>query len=51
MVEQEDGTLKVQEVGRDQVKEDNVEQEDFLTHLKAFGGEWFWDSIQTPDRT
>jgi hypothetical protein len=38
VIEQKGGTLKVQEVGGDQVKEDTVEQEDFLTHLKAYGG-------------
>ena len=30
----------MQEVGCDQVKEVNVEQEYFLTHLKAYRGEW-----------
>ena len=51
MVEQEVKTQKVQEVGCNQVKEVNVEQEDFLTHLKAYGGEWFWNDIQTSNRT
>ena len=50
-VKQEDGTLKVREVGHDQAKEDNVEQEDFLTHLRAYEGEWFRDNIQTPNGT
>ena len=41
VVEQEDGPLSVQKVGCDQVKEDNMEQEDFLIYLKAYGGERF----------
>ena len=39
IVKLEDGALKVQEVGHDQVVEVDKEQEDFLTHLKAYGGE------------
>ena len=41
VVGQEDGTLKVWEVGHDQAGEDNVEHEDFITHLRVYGGEWF----------
>ena len=40
VVEQDDGRLNVQEVAHDQVKEVNVEQEAFLTYLKAYRGEW-----------
>ena len=28
-----------------------MEQEDFLAHLRAYRGEWFLDSIQTPGVT
>ena len=28
-----------------------MEHEDLLTHLRAYGGEWFWDDIQMPDGT
>ena len=41
----------MQEVGHDQVIETDEEQEDFLTHPKSYGGEWFWEDIQTPDGT
>ena len=41
----------MQEVSHGQVVETNGEQEDFLTHLKAYGGGWFWDDIQTPTGT
>ena len=51
VAEQEDGTLKIREVDHDQAGEDIVEQEDFLTHLKAYRGEWLWDDIQTPNGT
>ena len=49
VVEQEDGTLKVQNVGCDQLKEYNVEHKDFLTHLNAYKGKWFWDNIHISD--
>jgi hypothetical protein len=39
VAEQGDGKLKGQEVGCNQVKEVNVEQEAFLTYLKAYRGE------------
>ena len=42
--------LRVQEVGHDQIIEADKEQEDFLTHLRNYGGKWFWEDIQTPDR-
>ena len=29
----------------------NEGQEDFLTHLRNYGGEWFWKDIQTSDGT
>ena len=51
VVEQEDKILKVEEVGHDQAEEDNVDQEDFLTHLKVYGKDWFWENIQTTDGT
>ena len=41
----------MQEVGHNQVIETDKEQEDFLAHLKNYGGEWFWEDIQTPDDT
>ena len=52
VIEQENGTLKVQEVGHGQAGEVNLEQEYFLlTNVKAYGVEWFWDNIKTPDGT
>ena len=47
----EDGALRMQEVGHDQVMEADEEQEDFFTYLRNDGGEWFWEDIQTPDGT
>ena len=41
----------MQEVGHDQVIEADKEQEDFLMHLRNYGGEWFWEDIQTPNGT
>ena len=41
----------MQEVGHNQVIEANEEQEDLLTHLRNYGGEWFWEDIQIPDGT
>ena len=51
IVELEEGALRIQEVGHDQVIEADKEQEDFLAHLKNYGGEWFCEDIQTPDGT
>ena len=51
VVEQEDRTLKVREVGHDQAEDDYVEHEDFPTYLRVYRREWFWVNIQTPDRT
>ena len=41
----------MQEVGDDQVIEMDKEHETFIAHLKNYGGEWFWEDIQTPDGT
>ena len=48
LVELEGGALRMQEVGHSQVIETDEEQEDFLPHLKNYGGEWFWEDIQAP---
>ena len=39
IVELEGGALRIQEVGHDQVVEADTEQEDFLAHLRNYGGE------------
>ena len=40
-VELEEGALRMQEVGHNQVIETDEEQEDFFAHLKNYGEEWF----------
>ena len=51
IAELEGEALIIQEVGQDQVIKADKEQQDFLTHLRNYGGEWFWEDIQTPDGT
>ena len=51
IVELKEGALNIQEVGHNRVVEADEEQEDFLAHLRNYGGEWFWEDIQTPDGT
>ena len=41
----------MQEVGGDQAIETDKEHETFTAHLNNYGGEWFWEDIQTPDGT
>ena len=51
IVELEGGALRMQEVGHDQVIETDKEQQNIIAHLKNYGGEWFWEDIETPDGT
>ena len=41
----------MQEVCHNQVVEADKKQEEFLAHLRNYGGEWFSKDIQTPDGT
>ena len=51
IVENEDGSLKVRDVGRDLASKENMEYQNLREHLNSFGGEWFWEDLRTPDGT
>ena len=41
IAELQEGALRIQEVGHDQVVEEDEEQEDCLAHLRNYRREWF----------
>ena len=46
IVKLEGGALRMQEVGNNQAVETAKEHETFITHLKNYGGEWFWETFK-----
>ena len=49
--EQADGSLKVKDTGDGMAEEEDNTHESFMEHLRAYGGERFWEDVRAPDGT